>query len=169
MNFPALHESLIPLCQQALNSEPYTKNWIITPKISLISSFMPTEHPINAPFLSKDTHHIESFESFQYKKLANYNNRVNGIKLIRQLLILSDFRLNFSQKMSEVCVWSKWHILTYFNHSFIIKFQELVGKLFFVSLEQLVKIGLENHKTPAGLQRDFLFCNEVRRGGNSKY
>jgi hypothetical protein len=32
---------------------------------------MPNEHPINATFLSKDKNHIESFESFQYKKLAN--------------------------------------------------------------------------------------------------
>jgi hypothetical protein len=31
----------------------------------------------------------------------------------------------------------------YFNHSFIIKFQELAGKLFFVSPEQLVKTGLD--------------------------
>jgi hypothetical protein len=71
---------------------------------------MPTEHPINAPFLSKDTNHIESFESFQYKKQANYNNQENAIKLLKQSFILSDFRLNFSQKKSEVCVSHVLHI-----------------------------------------------------------
>jgi hypothetical protein len=65
---------------------------------------MTTEHPINAPFLSKDTNHIESFESFQYKKLVNYNNRKNIIKSFKQSHILSDYWLNFSQKTSEVCV-----------------------------------------------------------------
>jgi hypothetical protein len=65
---------------------------------------MPTEHPINAPFLSNDTNPIESFGSFQYKKLSNHNNRENAIKSLKNSHILSDFRLNFSQKTSEVCV-----------------------------------------------------------------
>jgi hypothetical protein len=66
---------------------------------------MLTKHPINASFLNKGTNHIKSFESFQYKKLANYNNREkNARKLLKQSLILSDFRLNFCQKTSEVCL-----------------------------------------------------------------
>jgi hypothetical protein len=44
---------------------------------------MPTENPIHAPFLSKDTNHIESFESFQYKTITNHNNQENAIKLIQ--------------------------------------------------------------------------------------
>jgi hypothetical protein len=76
----------------------------MTPKNSLISSSMPTEHPINAPFSSKGTNHIESFESVQYKKLSNYNNSKKCPKITKKSQILSDFRLNFSQKTSEVCV-----------------------------------------------------------------
>jgi hypothetical protein len=43
-------------------------------------------------FEAQDTNHIESFESFQYKKLANYNNRENAIKLLKQSLILSEYQ-----------------------------------------------------------------------------
>jgi hypothetical protein len=73
---------------------------------------MPTEHPINAHFLSKDTNHIESFESFQYKKLVNYNHRKNAIKSFKKSLILSDFRLNFSQKTKVFEQNSNIHLLS---------------------------------------------------------
>jgi hypothetical protein len=70
-----------------------------------ISSFLPTEDPINAPFLSKDTNHIESFESFQNKNVANYKNLENAIIFFKQSHILSDFQLNSSQETSIVkCV-----------------------------------------------------------------
>jgi hypothetical protein len=75
--FPALHESMIQSCQRALNSKPHMKNHII----ALV--YFQVSYPKNAPFLSKDKNHIESFESFLYKKLANYNNRKNTIKSVR--------------------------------------------------------------------------------------
>jgi hypothetical protein len=65
-------------------------------------------YPKNEPFLSKDTNHIESFESFLYKQQANYNNqkitRKITTKSVKQSHILSGFRLNSSQKTSEVYV-----------------------------------------------------------------
>jgi hypothetical protein len=45
-NFHAPNESFIQTCQRALNSEPHSKNWIITPKFSLISSFTPNKWTI---------------------------------------------------------------------------------------------------------------------------
>jgi hypothetical protein len=67
---------------------------------------MPSEDPINAPFLSKDSNHIECFESFLCKKLANYNNRENTIKSLKQSHILSDFRGSISAKRKQVkCVY----------------------------------------------------------------
>jgi hypothetical protein len=58
---------MIQSCQRAINPEPHTKNHIFAPCLSLFSSFIPKI----APFLSKDTNHIESFEKNLYKKLAN--------------------------------------------------------------------------------------------------
>jgi hypothetical protein len=133
IHFPALNES-----------EPLPKNWIITSKISLISSFMPTEHPIITPFSSKDTNHIENIESFQYKELANCNNRVNATTLLKTIAYIEWFSSQFQPNNEwSVCIKCIW---TNFNHSFIIKFQELVRKLFFVSPEQLVKKGSANSK-----------------------
>jgi hypothetical protein len=63
---------------------------------------MPTEHPINAPFLSKGTNQIESFEIFQCKEFSNYNNRENDIKSLKQSHILKEFRPHISHKTSEL-------------------------------------------------------------------
>jgi hypothetical protein len=38
-------------------------------------------------------------------------------------------------------------VRTFFNHSFVTKFQELVGELFFVSPKQLVKTGLASYNS----------------------
>jgi hypothetical protein len=63
---------------------------------------MPTKHPISAPKPQTISKASKVFNT----KPANYNNRENAIKkILKQSLILSDFRLNFSQQTSESFIY----------------------------------------------------------------
>jgi hypothetical protein len=70
--FPALHESIVQSCQRALNSEPRTKNHIITPCNSLFSSFLPKKWT----FFKQRHKPYRMLRKFSiYKKQDNYNNQ----------------------------------------------------------------------------------------------
>jgi hypothetical protein len=80
--FPALHEFIIQLCQRALNSEPRTKSYIITPCTV-------RDKKINESIMKLENRliHISLFSSFMPKKCTFFKQRHKPYQKLRKFSI----------------------------------------------------------------------------------